>query len=77
MATIYFIVQFCIASIQERRLIKSGIYWYQWTWPSSPDHSHIFNAHGGSEDGEKSDPFADIEEDEDRLEGNELLLDGC
>ena len=26
-------------------------------------------------DGEKSDPFTDIEEDEDRLEGNELLLD--
>ena len=74
-ATIYFIAQFGAMSIRERRLIESGIYWYQWTWPSSPDHSHIFNVHGGSGDGEKSDPFVDIEEDEDRLEDNELLDD--
>ena len=61
MATTYFIAQFCAASIQERRLIESSVHWYQWTWPSSPDHSHVFNAYGGSGDGEKSDPYADIE----------------
>ena len=60
-ATIYFIAQFCGVSIRELWLIKNGVNWYQWTWPSSPDHSHVFNAHGGSGDGEKSDPFADIE----------------
>ena len=31
-----------------------------------------FNVHGGSGDGEKSDPFAEIEEDEDRLENKPL-----
>ena len=40
-----------------------------------PDHSHVFNVHGGSGDEEKSDPFTDIEEDEDRLENK--LLDDC
>ena len=38
---------------------------------------HVFNAHSGSGDREKSDPFADIEEDEGRLEENELLDDCC
>ena len=76
-ATIYFIAQFCAAPIREQWLIESGIYLYQWTWPLSPDYSHIFNVHGRSGDGEKSDPFADIEEDEDRLEENELLSDDC
>ena len=74
--TIYFIIQFCAVSIWEQRLIESGVYWYQWTWPLSPDHSHIFIVHRGSGDGEKSDPFADIKEDEDRLE-NEILLEDC
>ena len=42
-----------------------------------PRPPHVFNAHGGSGDREKSDPFTDIEEDENRLEEiqNELLDD--
>ena len=72
-ATIYFIAQFCAASIWERRLIESSVYWYQWTWLSSPDHSHLFNVHGRSGYREKSDQG--IEEDKDRLEENEFLLD--
>ena len=47
----------CAASLREGRVIKSGVYSYQWTGASSPDHSHIFNV-------QESDPLADIEEDD-------------
>ena len=30
-----------------------------------------------TDEAEKSDPFTDIEEDEDELEANELVLDDC
>ena len=30
-----------------------------------------------ADESEESDPFADIEEDEDELEENELVLDDC
>ena len=45
-ATIYFITRFYVAYIRERRLIESSVYSYQWTWASSPDHSHVFNVPG-------------------------------
>ena len=41
-ASIYFIVQVCAASIQERHLLISV------NLSLIPDHSHIFNVHGGS-----------------------------
>ena len=44
-AAICFIAQFCVAFIREWWLIESGVCWYQRTWASSPDHSHVFNVY--------------------------------
>ena len=55
MTTIYFVTQFCAATIRERRLLNSAT------------DAEI----------EKPDPFADIYEDENELEENEVVLEDC
>ena len=59
-----------VATNQEQRLLISV------NLTLVPRPLPLFNVHGESGDGEKSDRFTDLEEDEDRLQ-NELLLDDC
>ena len=71
-ATIYFTAQFFSVPIRERCLLISvnlclfpnPFPRFQWTLNTA-------------DEAEKSDPFADIEEDKDELEENELVFDDC
>ena len=71
-ATIYFTAQLFLVPIRERCLLISvnlclfpnPFPHFQWTLNTA-------------DEAEKSDPFADIEEDKDELEENELVFDDC
>ena len=82
MTTIYFIAQFCVASIREWRLFNSG----RWRNPlpqgrwSGCRHQGVNPrklCHATDTKVKESDPFADVEEDKDGLEENELVLEDC
>ena len=69
--TIYSIAQFSVASIQERHLLISV------NLSFVPRPLPCFQCTlDTADEAEESDPFTDIEEDENKLE-NKLILDDC